>query len=133
MRLYTVEEARTLVPHVIPILEGLRAAFVELRMLQAAVESQRRGASGDGNLLVDPFAGGDRENRLETLNGALRRAAGELGRLGIELKDPERGLIDFYHERDGEVVFLCFELGEQTVDYWHPTHTGYAGRQPIDG
>lgn len=132
MRTYTLDEARTVLPHVIPILEGLRSAFIELRMLRSAIASQHRGASADGNLVVDPFAGDNRENRMETLAGTLHDAAKQLGELGIELKDPERGLIDFYHERDdGEVVFLCYELSDDALAHWHSLQAGYGGRQPI--
>ena len=47
------------------------------------------------------------------------------------MKDPERGLIDFYHERDGQVVYLCWQLGEPDIEWWHDTEAGFAGRQPL--
>jgi hypothetical protein len=42
------------------------------------------------------------------------------------LKDPERGLIDFYSEREGRVVYLCYLLGEPDLLYWHDLDTGFA-------
>src|SRR3712207_8835187 len=39
--------------------------------------------------------------------------------LGVELKDLDRGLIDFPSLRDGRVVYLCWQLGEGPVAYWH--------------
>ena len=131
MRLYTVAEAAALLPQVIPMLEQLRTAFVALRALRAAVAAESRGASGDGNLLADPWAGGDAKDRAEALNAALRGAAAQLESWGIELKDPERGLIDFYHDRMGEVVYLCFLLGEGSLGYWHTLDGGFAGRQSL--
>lgn len=46
-------------------------------------------------------------------------------------KDPARGLVDFHHERGGEVVFLCYELAEADIVSWHPIEAGYAGRRPL--
>ncbi|MGE5595730.1 MAG: DUF2203 domain-containing protein [Hyphomicrobiales bacterium] len=132
MRVYTVEEARALLPQVVPVLEELRSAFIELRALQASIEAESRGASGDGNLLADPWNTAKGENRVETLNRTLRQAALRLGQWDIQLKDAERGLIDFHHERNGRVVFLCYELGEPDIRFWHPMEAGYAGRQPLD-
>jgi hypothetical protein len=49
------------------------------------------------------------------------------------VKDLETGLVDFYAERDGESVFLCWQFGEPSVAYWHPIEGGFAARQPIEG
>ena len=49
------------------------------------------------------------------------------------LKDLESGLVDFYGERAGTMICLCWRLGEALrVQYWHTLEGGFAGRQPID-
>ncbi len=131
VRLYTEDEARALLPEVIPVVEGLRDAFVGLRTLQSSIEAEARGAPGDGSLLANPWDQAERENRAESLNHRFRTAAAILSNHGIELKDPERGLIDFYSEREGKVVYLCYLLGEPDLLYWHPLDAGFAGRQPL--
>lgn len=130
MRLYTLEEAQAALPEVIPVLERIRAAYVELRALQASLAADVRGASGDGNLTANPWDTGG-TNRVGELNRELQQAAGDLDRRGVELKDPERGLIDFFHERDGRVVYLCYLLGEPGIGHWHELHAGFAGRQRL--
>ena len=131
MRFYTEAEARALLPAVIPVIEKLRTSFVELRALQATIAAESRGATGDGNLLADPWADEGGDNRVERLNRDLRSAAGHLSELGIEVKDPEKGLVDFYHQRDGRVVYLCYILGETDIGFWHELQAGFAGRQPL--
>jgi len=131
VRLYTVEEARALLPEIIPVVEALRDAFVELRALQATVAAGKRGASGDGNLLANPWEK-DPESRVETLNRSARAAVERLAEWGVEVKDPERGLIDFYSRREGEVVYLCYLLGEPDVAWWHTLGGGFAARQRLD-
>jgi hypothetical protein len=135
MKHYSLEDAEALLPRVIPVLESLRDAYRELRALEASVAAQSRGASGDGNLLADPWEKAPAEggNRLEALHQQVRRAATQLDGWGIELKDPDKGLIDFFHERDGRVVYLCFHLGETTIGFWHELSAGFAGRQPLNG
>jgi hypothetical protein len=52
---------------------------------------------------------------------------------GIVIKGIEEGLVDFPHLRaNGEEVYLCFQVGEETIQFWHPVETGYAGRQPLN-
>jgi hypothetical protein len=130
MRLYTVEEARAVLPDVIPVVQRIRDTFLQLRAIQAATANAAKVAEADGSLTANPWHSG-KDNRVERLNKRLRGDAGRLERLGIELKDPEIGLIDFYSERDGEVVFLCFKLGEDGIGFWHTLSGGYAGRQPL--
>ena len=129
MRLFTVEEARALLPQVRPVLERLRDAFVALRGTRAMEAAQRRAAMADGHPVELPAPEGEAER--ERHEATLRECMELLDGWGIQLKDPERGLIDFPHERDGAVVLLCYELAEAELGYWHPLETGYAGRQPI--
>ncbi len=65
---------------------------------------------------------------VETLNELHR----ELTAVGCVLKDWQQGLVDFPAQRGDERVWLCWRLGEATVGYWHPLHSGIAGRQAID-
>jgi hypothetical protein len=133
VKLYSVAEAQELLPEVVLVLERLREAFLAMRVLTAAVAAQSRGASGDGALVANPWEPEEsQEDRAEALNRDVREAAGQLQAWGIELKDPERGLIDFYHERpDAEVVFLCYLLGEPEIGYWHTLSGGFAGRRGL--
>jgi len=50
----------------------------------------------------------------------------------IQVKDLDRGLIDFPAMREGREVFLCWERGEDDIGFWHELETGYAGREPLD-
>lgn len=62
----------------------------------------------------------------------LSSSTGQLEALGVQLKDYERGLIDFPSLRDGRVILLCWQLGEgDQLEWWHDVDTGFAGRQPL--
>ena len=130
MRLYGLDEARAMLPRIIPVLERLRAALTEYRALQASIQALARGASGAGHALASPWEEGG-EGRVESLGQELREAVDQLHGWGIELKDPARGPIDFHWEREGEVVYLCYLLGEPEIAFWHSLSAGFAGRQPL--
>jgi hypothetical protein len=55
----------------------------------------------------------------------------ELDGLGIELKDPFVGLVDFRCIMDGREVYLCWRLDEPDVAHWHELNAGFAGRQKL--
>ena len=61
----------------------------------------------------------------------LYLAIGRITDLGVVLKHLDLGLLDFPHEREGRVVFLCWHPPEESVEYWHDLDAGYAGRQPL--
>jgi hypothetical protein len=48
------------------------------------------------------------------------------------VKDPERGLVDFPGERNGQAVYLCWQLGEPAVSHWHALDKGFADRRPVE-
>lgn len=76
--------------------------------------------------------------RFSEAAAALRGAEDEmlkvvrsLGVMGVELKDARIGLVDFLSYREGELVELCWKLGEDQVRFWHRIGEGYAGRKRI--
>jgi hypothetical protein len=54
----------------------------------------------------------------------------ELAKLGVDLKDPETGLVDFPCFHQGREVSLCWRLGEEKVEHWHEVQAGFSKRQP---
>ena len=61
------------------------------------------------------------------LNTQLRR----IQEIGVQIKDFDRGLVDFPHLREGREVFLCWELDEDDITFWHDIDDGYAGREHL--
>jgi hypothetical protein len=52
--------------------------------------------------------------------------------MGVIIKDVDKGLCDFPYMRQGRVVYLCWQLGEESISYWHDIETGFSGREPLD-
>jgi len=72
-------------------------------------------------------------NSLEYLerSAKINQLIGKMAETGVLLKNLSRGLVDFPHLSEGKEVFLCWELGEREVLFWHEMFAGYAGRQPL--
>lgn len=62
-------------------------------------------------------------------SGRFQELLRDIADLGIQVKDLDSGLVDFPHLREGEEVFLCWKLGEDTISYWHELDTGFSGRK----
>jgi hypothetical protein len=71
------------------------------------------------------------QTELERDEECMRDYIRELLDLGVELKDPFTGLIDFPAWIDGREVYLCWRLGEAEVAHWHELQAGFAGRQKL--
>ena len=126
MKLFSVEEANALLPTVRRIVAGLARDYARVT---AAREAAREAAER-----AKTFGGGFMPGGVLYVTALtnLAERAGQLEALGIQLKDYERGLIDFPAMRDGRVVLLCWQLGEgDRIEWWHDLETGFAGRQPL--
>lgn len=55
----------------------------------------------------------------------------QLMKLGVFVKNPGTGLIDFYAKHQGKDIFLCYQYPEESISYWHGMHEGYQGRKHI--
>jgi hypothetical protein len=122
-RHFTVEEANALLARVRPRLEALRAARDRLTDAEAhealAGAAPGNGGGGTGRDVGEAF--------LE-VRGLLL----ELQELGIVVRDIDRGLIDFPAILEGREAYLCWELGEPAVAFWHDLETGFGGRMPLE-
>ena len=62
----------------------------------------------------------------------VRDTLAEIDSIGVQVKDLNIGLLDFPCEVEGQIVLLCWNLGEKSISHWHGTDEGFAGRKPID-
>jgi hypothetical protein len=122
-KLFTVEEANALLPTLQELLDDLALHRDALREKAPHLEPILRAAGANGGGRVGSEYG------VEAYN--LYLAIERIRELGVLLKDLDMGLLDFPHERDGRVVFLCWHPPEERVGYWHEIEAGYAGRQPL--
>lgn len=130
VKYFTREEAEALLPRVEPLLEELqrlRAIFLEHETSLSAFQEK---VMGNGHLPPAEVVQ-EREAITETAE-RMDEILAEINTLGILVKDLDMGLIDFPTLRHGREVYLCWRLGEEGIGWWHPTDSGFSGRQPIE-
>ena len=120
---YTLEEARALLPAIREWLEQIQS--IEQRL--SAFDTRLGSLSSSGN-----DVGGETVNAAIRLRSELNAVAQEFESREIQIKDLERGLIDFPALRDGKEIFLCWEKGEDEIEFWHDLDSGYPGRERLD-
>ncbi len=120
---YTRDEARAMLPQARKWLEQVRAAQAAMSKCDDRIVQISRGGED---------VGGNSVNEMIRSMAALRDVAMQLAANEIQIKDLERGLVDFPAIIGGKEVFLCWEDGEEDIEHWHDLDAGYAGREPLD-
>ena len=129
-RHFTPEEANALLAEVRPAAEelvGHRRAMTAAAARRAKLVQRIAGNGGD----FDPQEPRTLEEEFEREGEALAQCIERLERLGVLVKDLDRGLIDFPALHDGEEVLLCWQVGEPEIAYWHGLDEGFAGRKAL--
>ena len=123
-RIFTVAEAEALLPPLRTLLAEIGEAWDRVRQLNPEVQKARDASAFDGFTK----AGVDYVEAISHLIFLIH----QIKDLGVLLKDAEKGLCDFPYMRQGRVVYLCWQLGEDRIGFWHDIEAGFAGREPLD-
>jgi len=119
---YTRDEARALLPQVRQWLKQLSTLRHELERFDKRLNNLMNPGHDVGGNLVNQW--------IRTL-ADLQVVLGEFQKREIQIKDLERGLVDFPALIGGKEVFLCWEQDEEDIEFWHDLDTGYSGRERL--
>ena len=135
-KIYTPDEANRMLPLVSRIADDIVATYAKVHQALRELEAAKARADEAGTSGGDPLDGPSLLTRLDTevarLLDLFQGLVEEVEALGGTVKDYERGCIDFYGEVDGEIVYLCWQRGEDTISHWHALDEGYANRHQIE-
>jgi hypothetical protein len=126
-RLFTVNEANELLPTLRPLVEQI---LENIRRLMSTSETVIRKGQ------VDPEAPDlmeklHEDSEIAKLIGQVKGWVDEINAYGCMCKGVEQGLVDFPCMFGAEVVYLCWQIGEPNVGFWHRIEDGFAGRRPL--
>jgi len=124
-RRFTLAQADALVKMIRPMLGEILQIRQEILRRQPEVWPVVEKAAGNG---------GSRQASEAALEFArLDQLVREIQATGAVLKDINQGLVDFLADRNGQDVYLCWQYGEDRIEFWHGMDAGFAGREPIEG
>jgi hypothetical protein len=118
-RMFTLDEARSLLPEVLKRADEAITVRADLVELQAAME-QGVPRSRLGGLA-----------EAKGFQAQLSELLGWYPAQGIELKSIAPLLLDFPAMMDSEPVLLCWLEGERHLTWYHKPEYGFAGRRLI--
>jgi len=131
-RTFTLDEAQDL----LSVLESLLRKALDGKKLIESVDAEMQALAhrvflnGGMSLNIVHLAG--RKAEREKTFQRVKDAMDEIDAMGVQVKDLDIGLLDFPCEVDGQIVLLCWKLGEKTITHWHGVQEGFAGRKPVD-
>ena len=127
---FDIDSANAALEEVGPLLATLadqRAELIRLRDRTLAAHASAVGGGPD----IDPEEAQRIKLRMQGIVDQMAAAVARIDTLGITLRDIERGLIDFPALVNGRQVWLCWELGEEQVAFWHELETGFGSRRAL--
>ncbi|MFH1755498.1 MAG: DUF2203 domain-containing protein [Candidatus Latescibacterota bacterium] len=131
-KFFSVEEADRLVSFLENSLERIQShkrSYLwlqkEISILSLIVGCGAEGTNTDAVLLEE------KTEKCRSVAASIEKDIARINETGCVLRDVDQGLVDFYSILDGNVVFLCWKKGEESVMFWHSTNTGFKGRQRI--
>lgn len=123
-KIYTVEEANKTLPLLKTIIDDLKRTYQEINIALITYESAKdEGVSDSEMATIDAEVA----RVLETFDKIIQ----EVESLGASVKDYEHGFVDFYSEIDGEIIYLCWAPGEESVQHWHRLEDGFSKRRKL--
>ncbi|QQE11053.1 DUF2203 domain-containing protein [Planctomycetota bacterium] len=120
-KFFTLDEANKSLGYVRRVVDDIMGVYSQVVAMRRKLEEL-----GESQFSLSP------DSEYEQLMDRLGVLVDELHQMGAELKDFEKGLVDFPAIHKDREVLLCWKHGEDTIDHWHEVDAGFSGRQPID-
>jgi hypothetical protein len=131
-KVFTLGEAQTLLPVVEALLLRAQAAAARAEELENEMQQLSQRIFLSGGMHVDVSAAARRRVEHDKAVQETKDTLAEIDSIGVQVKDLEKGLLDFPSTMDGKTVLLCWKLGEPAIAHWHTEEEGFAGRKPLD-
>ncbi len=108
----------------------LAAIFEEIQTVKEDLD-ERRAELTEVLDSAKTNGGGQKAAYHFSKNQKIHRLLDRIEKMGVLVKDLDRGLVDFPHLRGSREIFLCWMAGEKEISYWHDLDSGFAGRQQL--
>ena len=122
---FTVQEANRTLPLVRRVVSDI--VSTHRRLVDLAEEYRAQATDMD----VTAVRRVEIERQLSDLSESVNAFIRELTDIGVLFKGFENGLVDFYARLEDRPIFVCWKLGEDSVEWFHELEAGYLGRQRL--
>ena len=129
---FTLSEAQTFLPVLESLLRRAQSSGTRAAEIEVELEQLRQRIFLAGGVHVDVVTVARRRAERDKALQETKDTLTEIDAIGVQVKDLDKGLLDFPCLLEGQTVLLCWKLGEKEIAYWHSVEEGFAGRKPID-
>lgn len=130
-REFTLAEARATLPRVRELVVDLREAWETHELLSREIHAKLDDRQFETLPAEEQGEIAHHLPAVARLKKRIRDRIAELEEIGCVIKGPGEGLVDYLARVDGQPVWLCWQLGEEDILYYHDFHEGFAGRRRI--
>jgi len=131
-RTFTLDEAQSL----LPVLESLLRTAINAKKVVDEADAEQQALQHrvflSGGMFLDIVPLARRKAERAKAEQRAKDALAEIDSIGVQVKDLNIGLLDFPCAVEGQLILLCWKLGEKAITHWHGFQEGFAGRKPID-
>lgn len=131
-RTFTLDEAQSL----LPVLESLLRSAMKAKTIMEEVDAEQQALHHriflNGGMFLEIVPLARRKAERAKAEQRAKDTLAEIDSIGVQVKDLNIGLLDFPCTVEGQIILLCWKLGEKTITHWHGVNEGFAGRKPID-
>ena len=131
-KIFTLGEAQTLLPVVEALLRRAQTAGERAGELEMEIQALSQRIFLMGGTHIDVAVAARRRAELDKSVQETKDTLAEIESIGVQIKELDKGLLDFPSVIDGKAVLLCWKLGEKEIGFWHSPEDGFAGRKPLD-
>ncbi len=128
IKYFTLDEANRTLPYVRRVVTDIVEAYAAWRDTIHQYELIAAASRSDDGETDEQIA---LREKVDQIARRINAYIDELTKVGCIFKGFEPGLVDFYSRLNGRDIFLCWQLGEDDIGYWHEFDTGFAGRQTL--
>jgi hypothetical protein len=129
---FTVSEAQTLLPVLESLLRGAQRSALRVVELESEMQRLSQRIFFSGGMHVDVVAAARRRAEREKAVESAKETLAEIDSIGVQVQSLEEGVLDFPCQLGGELVLLCWKIGEPAIAHWHGTEDDADARKPLD-
>lgn len=133
MRTFTLPEAQTLLPVLSSLLERAQKAAETATDREHTLQGLHQAIFLNGGMHVDLLQVARIKGEQERAVAEARDSLKEIDEIGVNVKDLQRGLLEFPFQLEDEVVLLCWLQGQNAITTWRSAEQDPDERQPLDG
>ncbi|WP_457642452.1 DUF2203 family protein [Persephonella sp.] len=124
MKHFTLEEANSILPQIKLLVDEIRDKREKLYNVIESYEDEIENQNDELEIMY-------LKTEITMMNEEINELIDIIESFGAYVKGLDPFLVDFPSEHKGEEIYLCWQEGEERIEYWHRVSEGFAGRKHI--